>query len=72
MPELRNHSKLIVPKAYYEESFKIISQAGMNIIRYLFTWESYERNPALFTKELTEVAKAADKSGIKVVYAKLV
>jgi Cellulase (glycosyl hydrolase family 5) len=69
MPELRNHSKLIVPKAYYEESFKIISQAGMNIIRYLFTWESYERNPALFTKELTEVAKAADKSGIKVVYA---
>src|SRR5919202_1893777 len=69
MPELRNHTKLVVPKAYYEQSFKLISQAGMNIIRYLFTWESYERNPALFTKELTEVAKAADKSGIKVVYA---
>jgi hypothetical protein len=69
MPELRNHTQLIVPRVYYEESFKIISQAGMNIIRYLFTWESYERNPSLFINELTQVAKAADKSGIKVIYA---
>jgi Cellulase (glycosyl hydrolase family 5) len=69
MPELRKYSQLISPKDYYEKSFKIISQAGMNTIRYLFTWESYERNPLLFMNELTEVAKAADKSGIKVIYA---
>ena len=69
MPELRNYSQIIIPEAYYEKSFKVISQAGMNTIRYLFTWESYERNPSLFINELTEVAKAADKSGIKVIYA---
>jgi hypothetical protein len=69
MPELRNYSQIIIPQAYYEKSFKIISQAGMNTIRYLFTWESYERNPSLFINELNEVAKAADKLGIKVIYA---
>jgi cellulase (glycosyl hydrolase family 5) len=69
MPELRNYSQLSSPKAYYEKSFKIISQAGMNTIRYLFTWESYERNPSLFIKELTQVAQASNKSGINVIYA---
>ena len=69
MPELRKYSQLSSPQAYYEKSFKIISQAGMNTIRYLLAWESYERNPSLFIKELTEVAQASDKSGIKVIYA---
>ena len=69
MPELRNYPQIIIPDAYYEKSFKVISQAGMNTIRYLFTWESYERNPSLFIKELIEVAEAADKWGIKVIYA---
>ena len=69
MPELTNRTtQHIIPKAYYENSFKTISRAGMNSIRYLFSWESYEKNPSLFINELTEVAKAADKSGINVIY----
>ena len=40
----------------------------MNIIRYLFTWESYEKNPSLFIRELKEVAEDADKWGIGVIY----
>ena len=28
----------------------------MNIVRYLFTWESYERNPSMFINELTVIS----------------
>ena len=58
----------ILPANYYEDSFRLISQAGMNHVRYLLYWEGYEKNPSLFLRELTTVANTADKWGIKVVY----
>lgn len=68
LPESRDYHKPL-PSNYYDESFKILSQSGMDTIRYLFTWESYEKNSALFITELTKVAEAADKWGINVIYA---
>ena len=56
------------PKNYYEDSFKLIHDAGMNHVRYLFYWESYAKNPSLFLEELVTVAQAADRWGIKVLY----
>jgi len=46
----------------------MISEAGLNHVRFLFYWEAYEKNPELFMKEIESVAKAADKYGIKVIY----
>lgn len=56
------------PKNYYEDSFKLIHDAGMNHVRYLFYWESYAKNPSLFLEELVTVAQTADSWGIKVLY----
>jgi Cellulase (glycosyl hydrolase family 5) len=56
------------PSDFYEESFRLIHDAGMNHVRYLFYWESYEKNPSAFMKELISVAETADKWGIKVLY----
>src|SRR5919199_115207 len=66
--QLKNTTSGSLPKNYYEDSFRLISQAGMNHVRYLFYWESYERNPSLFMNELSTVANTADKWGIKVLY----
>jgi hypothetical protein len=59
---------IVAPRNYYEESFKLIHDAGMNHVRYLLYWESYEKNPSQFMGELTSVARTADKWGIKVLY----
>jgi hypothetical protein len=56
------------PPNYYEDSFKMISQAGMDHVRVLFYWEAYQKNPVLFVKELESVANTADKWGLKVLY----
>ena len=56
------------PSDYYENSFKLISQAGMTHIRYVFYWEAFENNPSLFIEELETVAKIADKYGLEVLY----
>ncbi len=61
-------SEIVAPRNYYEESFKLIHDAGMNHVRYLLYWESYEKNPSRFMEELTTVAQTADKWGIKVLY----
>jgi cellulase (glycosyl hydrolase family 5) len=58
----------VFPKNYYEDSFSLIRDSGMNLVRYLFYWEAYERNPELFIQELQTVARVADKYGIKVIY----
>lgn len=57
-----------LPTNYYEDSFKLISEAGLNSVRYLIYWEAYESNPQLFVEELKSVANAADKYGVKVIY----
>jgi cellulase (glycosyl hydrolase family 5) len=56
------------PANYYKNSFKTLSSAGINTIRYLFSWESYEKNPTLWVQELERVALTADRYGIKVIY----
>ncbi len=61
-------SDTIAPSNYYEESFRLIHDAGMNHVRYLFYWESYVKNPSQFMEELTTVAETADKWGLKVLY----
>jgi hypothetical protein len=61
-------NEIIAPRNYYEESFKLIHDAGMNHVRYLLYWESYEKNPSQFMEELVTVAETADKWGIKVLY----
>ena len=57
-----------LPKNYYEDSFRLISQACMNHIRYVFFWEAYVKNPSKFINEIISVAHTADKYGIKVLY----
>jgi Cellulase (glycosyl hydrolase family 5) len=66
--ELRDYGKP-PPLNYYNDSFRIFSEAGLSSVRYLFTWESYEKNPGLFINELLNVSKTADKWGLKLVYA---
>jgi hypothetical protein len=68
MPQERDF-KFNIPENYYEDSFKIISEAGIKFLRYLFFWESYERDPFSFMSELETVADTADKWGIQVLYA---
>lgn len=66
-PQARNPS-YDLPANYFEDSFRILSEAGMNHVRFIFYWESYVKDPASFMNELTTVANAADKWGIKVIY----
>lgn len=56
------------PATYFDESFRLLSEAGLNHVRFLFYWEAYEKNPQGFMNELEQVANAADKYGIKVIY----
>ncbi len=67
IPQQRESSSSF-PVNYYEDSFRLISEAGMNHVRYLIYWESFVKNPSPFMKELKAVASAADKYNIKVIY----
>ena len=64
----RKDIKERIPVNYYEDSFKLIHDAGMNHVRFIFYWEAYEKNPSLFLQELDTVAQSAEKYGIKVIY----
>lgn len=61
--------KIPIPPNYYEQSFKTLSESGVDFVRYLFFWESYERDPFSFMSELQTVAQTADRWGIKILYA---
>lgn len=67
IPETRNFNG-VLPENYYEDSFRLMSQAGMNHIRFVYFWESYIKDPIAFMKEIEFVATAADKYGFKVIY----
>jgi hypothetical protein len=58
----------LAPKNYIEESLKMISEAGLNHVRFVFYWEAYERDPDAFLNEIKSVAKAADRYGLKIIY----
>jgi len=57
-----------LPDNYFEESFRILSDNGLNHVRFLLFWESFIKNPEEFTKELKTVANAADKYNISILY----
>src|SRR5262245_48711356 len=59
--QYERYPDFVFPENYYEDSFRLIRDAGMNLVRYLFYWEAYERNPELFIQELQTVANVADK-----------
>ena len=68
MPQMREGFK-VFPTNYYESSFETLASTGiMDHVRYRFYWEAYERNSTAFLKEIKDVAKTADKYGIKVIY----
>lgn len=56
------------PPTYIDESFRLLSEAGLNHVRFLFYWEAYEKNPQAFMNELEQVANAGDKYGIKIIF----
>src|ERR671936_461883 len=66
--QIKRASPNIVPTNYYDDSFRILSQAGMNHVRFVLYWEAYDKDPSAFINELATVARAADKWGIKVLY----
>ena len=69
LPQVREDLKDPFPSNYYESSFKTLSKTDViDHVRYRFYWESYVRDPVAFIKELEDVAKTADKYGIKVIY----
>src|SRR5574339_224025 len=67
MPQTRTIAS-IMPANYFDDSFRLISEAGMNHVRFVFYWESYERDPTNFMLELQSVAEAADKYNVNVMY----
>lgn len=56
------------PPNYIDNSFKLISEAGLNHVRFLIYWEAYEMNPEAFMNEIRSVADAGDKWGVKIIY----
>lgn len=61
-------SSTFFPDNYYNQSFKLITSAGMNHIRYVLYWQAYENDPVSFMDELQSVASLADKWGLHVIY----
>lgn len=69
MPQLRDGFKSPFPDNYYESSFETFSKThAIDHLRYRFYWESYVRNSTAFMNEIEQVANAADKYGIKIIY----
>jgi hypothetical protein len=58
----------VMPADYFDDSFKLISEGGMNHVRFVFYWEAYEKDPTNFMLELQSVAQAADKYNVNVIY----
>jgi hypothetical protein len=67
MPQSRTIGSTM-PQNFFDDSFKLISEAGMNHVRFVFYWESYVKDPTNFMLELQSVAQAADKNNINVIY----
>jgi hypothetical protein len=44
-PQARNPT-YDLPANYFDNSFKILSEAGMNHVRFVLYWESYVKDPA--------------------------
>ncbi len=53
---------------YFDESFKLMAEAGINHVRFLYYWESYVNNPTEFVNEIKQVAEAGDKWNLNIIY----
>ena len=42
--------RITIPPDYYNQSFKLIKNIGMNHLRYVLYWEAHENNPPYFYK----------------------
>jgi hypothetical protein len=58
----------LAPENYIEDSLRMISEAGLNHVRFVFYWEAYERDPDAFINEIKSVADAADRYGLNIIY----
>ena len=67
LPQTRDF-KNPFPDNYYDQSYKIIKEGGMNHVRFVYYWESFVKNPIAFINELKFAATLADKYGIKIIY----
>ena len=67
LPQTRDF-KNPFPDNYYDQSFKIIKEGGMNHVRFVYYWESFVKNPTAFINELKFAATLGDKYGIKIIY----
>ena len=67
LPQTRDF-KNPFPDNYYDQSYKIIKEGGMNHVRFVYYWESFVKNPVAFINELKFAATLADKYGIKIIY----
>jgi len=67
LPQTRDFNNPF-PDNYYDQSFKLIKDGGMNHIRYVYYWESFVKNPTAFISELKFAATLADKYGLKIIY----
>src|SRR6266540_1361657 len=47
MPQSRTIGS-VMPENFFDHSLKLISEAGMNHVRFVFYWESYVRDPVNF------------------------
>ena len=59
---------ITIPPDYYDQSFKLIKNIGMNRIRYVLYWEAYENNPLLIFTRIGKCSNIADKCGLKIIY----
>jgi aryl-phospho-beta-D-glucosidase BglC (GH1 family) len=62
-----NISAVSLPANYYEDSFRILSEAGMNHVRYTLYWEAYVVNPTSFINELQTVEMDSHHHYLKVI-----
>jgi hypothetical protein len=56
------------PTNYVDDSFKVFSEVGINCIRIPIYWESYEKNPDEFNKEIDNISYTADKYNLSCIY----
>ena len=48
-------SSTFFPDNYYNDSFKLITSAGMNHIRYIIYWQAYENDPISFMDDFNQL-----------------
>ncbi len=66
--DYQNRSKPEPPKDYFQDSFRIFIDHGIDTIRVPVYWESYEKDPKRFLQELSLISDVADKYNISCIY----